>query len=69
MTWRELSWMADGREEAAWAHTSHLMALVASACGNDVKASDFNPYAARREANRKPPQMKLREIMKLVTPA
>jgi len=46
--------MAEGANEAAWNHTSHLMALTASIHRDPkrqkpFKPEDFNPYARKEK--------------------
>jgi hypothetical protein len=53
LTLRELLWMYDGHDRAAWGHTSHIMCVIASANRDPKKsrplsAADFNPYFNRK---------------------
>lgn len=61
--------MAEGRSEALWAHTSHVLALVANVNrdpkkGSAFQASDFNPHA--RPANEPVVKVKLSEVKGLL---
>lgn len=63
--------MVDGLDESRWGHTSVVLAAVINSNpfreGDAVRPDQLNPYAANR-AIAKPPQMKLRDLMKLVRP-
>ena len=52
LTYRELVWMAEGRDRHAWRHTSEVLAMILNVNRADpkarlVRASDLDPYAAR----------------------
>ena len=64
--------MADGAEEVAWAHTADLMAAVINSNpyrdGPPISPNQLNRYALTKEASRPRAQMKLADLVRIVTP-
>lgn len=62
-TWGELAVMAEGRDEAEWGHTSHLLSVILAFGGVKKSPDELNPYVAERKRIKDP--AKLEELAEI----
>ncbi|HOD83616.1 MAG TPA: hypothetical protein PKG77_19535 [Phycisphaerae bacterium] len=71
-TLRELAWMAQARQRAAWERTSWLLALIANVNrdprrqSRPLKPADFDPYAGQDGGRRERPLTDTRAAFRLM---